>query len=131
MKTACKKSCDSMGYGRVLAGLSQRNFRFRPVKSAWHVSCTQKTMRTQALRSQPATSLFGRLVEMLQNAGDKLIPHGFEDETGFHYDEPVRARHLVRFHNEPASTHARSYRQRHPQMSFHKYRVSIREVPYP
>lgn len=87
-------------------------------------------MKTQTLRSQLATSLFGRLVGMFQNAFDKLVPYGFEDETGFHYDESVRARHMVRFHNEPSSHHARGYRLRHPQSSFHSYRIITREAPY-
>lgn len=87
-------------------------------------------MKTPALGFQPATSLFGRLVGMFQHALDKLIPYGFEDEAGFHYDEPVRARHLVRFHNEPVAHHARDYRRRHPQVSFHSYRISTREVPH-
>lgn len=108
----------------------QESFIPTPSKKVWHVSCKQKIMKTQALRSQPATSLFGRLVGMFQNAVDNLIPYGFEDETGFHYDEPVRARHMVRFHNAPAPHHARDYRQRHPQVSFHSYRVITREVPY-
>lgn len=84
-------------------------------------------MKTTVLQSHPATSLLGRLVGMLQNAMDKLFPYGFEDDNGFHYDtQPVRIRHAVRFHHEPLAQHARCYRTRHPQASFHDCRITTR-----
>ncbi|MEK7780576.1 MAG: hypothetical protein AAB370_03620 [Verrucomicrobiota bacterium] len=86
-------------------------------------------MKATAL-SQPATSLLGRLVGMFQTAMDKLVPYGFEDDDGFHYGEPPRTRHMVRFRHEPSLSHARCYRTRHPQVSFHDYRIVTRAIPY-
>lgn len=79
-------------------------------------------------RSLPATTLFGRLVEMCHATLNKLVPFGFEDDQGFHYGgEPPQLRHILRFHTEAAAHHSRRYRTRRARPSFHSYRIVTRD----
>ena len=88
-------------------------------------------MKPTTLPSNPATSLLGRLDEKFLATLDRLVPTGYENETGFHYGtQPVRVRHMVRFHPEPTTRHARRYRTRHLSASFHHYRLSTQEMPH-
>jgi hypothetical protein len=71
-------------------------------------------MKPTTSPSPPATSLLGRLVGKFLAALDRLVPYGYEDETGFHYNtQPIRVRHMVRFHPEPTARHVGRYRTRH------------------
>lgn len=88
-------------------------------------------MKSTTSRPRSAHSLLARWAETFRAVLNKLIPYGYEDDSGFHYaDAPHRVRHAVRFHADPAPRHSRAYRTRRPQMSFHSYRMATREVPF-
>lgn len=89
-------------------------------------------MKPTTVKTQLATSLFGRWVEKFLATVDRGVPTGYENETGFHYGEPSgRGRHIVRFfHPEPPTGHARYYHTRHAPSGFHSYQLTTREVPY-
>ena len=87
-------------------------------------------MKPTTLPSPPATSLLGRLVGKFLAALDRLVPYGYEDETGFHYSkQPVRVRHMVRFHPEPTTRHARRYRTRHLLLKLSQLSADNAESP--